>query len=133
MTRGRKRPSRPADAADAADACRAAETFAVLWRTLADVIGPTATAALLQRSVKRAATEQPELRQLVITRERFEYRYTLPPSWARPAADARAALAPVVRELWPLLAELTGTVVVRRLREVPHLRRCGVLPEEDEA
>ena len=130
MSTGRRESSRAGTAVPGP--CPAAEMFALLWSTLADVIGPTATAALMQRSVKRAAAAQPELRQLVITREQFDYIYTLPKSWARPAVDSRAALAPVVKELWPLLSELTGTVVVRRLREVPQLRRCGIIPEEVE-
>jgi hypothetical protein len=112
-------------------ACAAAELFDVLWATLADVLGPTATAALLQRSVKRASVRQPELHDLVIRRERFVYTYTVPTSWKRPDAQARPALKQVVSELWPLLAELTGPVVVRRLREVPELRRCGVIPAGD--
>jgi len=36
----------------------------------------------------------------------------------------------VMRQLWPLLSELTGSVIVRRLQEEPLLQRCGVLPEE---
>lgn len=110
--------------------CVSAELFDVLWVTLADVIGPTATAALLQRSVKRAVPVQPELHELVIMRDQFDYTYTLPVSWRQADAEPRDALRQVVRELWPLLSELTGPVVVRRLREVPELRRCRVIPED---
>ena len=110
--------------------CTAAEVFEVLWSTLADVIGPTATAALMQRSVKRASGDAPELRDLVITRDQFAYTYTLPASWSGAAAEPVEALKSVMRQLWPLLSELTGSVVVRRLQEEPLLRHCGVLPEE---
>jgi hypothetical protein len=110
--------------------CRAADVFDALWAALADVIGPTATAALVQRSVKRAAASEPELQHLLISREQFIYKYSLPASWGDAEADARPALRQVVRELVPLLAELTGPVVVRRLRQDPLLRRCGVIPQD---
>lgn len=110
--------------------CTASELFDVLWAALTDVIGPTATAALLQRSIKRAAADQPELRDLVIGRDQFVYTYTLPKSWAQPEQTPRPALTGVVRELWPLLSDLTGSVVVRRLSDVPLLRRCGVIPNQ---
>jgi hypothetical protein len=113
-------------------ACVTSELFDILWVTLADVIGPTATAALLQRSVKRAAARHPELRDVVIRREQFDYAYTLPASWTEPQDTARAALTQMVRELWPLLSELTGHVLVRRLHEVPMLRQCGVIPQDAE-
>jgi hypothetical protein len=110
--------------------CTASELFDLLWATLTDVIGPTATAALLQRSIKRAAEDQPELRELVIGRDQFVYTYKVPPSWTRPEPTSRPALTRVVRELWPLLSDLTGPVVVRRLSDVPLLRRCGVIPKD---
>jgi hypothetical protein len=106
--------------------------FDLLWATLTDVIGPTATAALLQRSIKRAAADQPELLELVISREQFDYTYTLPTSWTQTDTAPRSALTRVVRELWPLLADLTGQVVVRRLGDVPLLRQCGVIPKDAE-
>jgi hypothetical protein len=113
--------------------CTASELFDLVWMTLTDVIGPTATAALLQRSVKRAAADQPELRELVIGRDRFAYTYTVPKSWTEPGVTALPALARLVHELWPLLAELTGPVVVRRLSAVPLLRTCGIIPKDGES
>jgi hypothetical protein len=112
--------------------CTAADAFALLWTTLADVIGPTATAALMQRSVKRAAADEPELMDLVIVREQFSYTYHVPRSWTARTPAPPAALARVGRELWPLLMELTGLVVVRRLEKEPLLRRCGVIPGDVE-
>jgi hypothetical protein len=116
----------------AAGSCTASEAFEVLWLALADVLGPTATAALMQRSVKRAAATAPELVDLVIAREQFMYTYTLPASWKRTAAAPAAALQQVVHQLWPLLSQLTGSVVLQRLRQDPVLRRCGVIPEDVE-
>jgi hypothetical protein len=110
--------------------CTASELFDVLWATLTDVIGPTATAALLQRSIKRAAADQPELRELVIGRDQFVYTYTVPRSWTRPEVTSLPALKRMMHELWPLLSDLTGPVVVRRLRDEPQLRRCGVIPKD---
>ena len=110
--------------------CTASALFDVLWSELADVIGPTATAALMQRSVKRALPREPELGELVIARDGFMYTYSTPPSWSEAGTTAHAALARVVAELWPLLSELTGGVVTRRLRNQPLLRKCGVIPRE---
>ena len=112
--------------------CTASEAFDALWARLSDVIGPTATAALIQRSVKRASASAPELRQLLIARQQFADTYTLPSSWAQPAPEPSAALAHVVQQLWPLLSGLTGSVVVRRLQEDPVLQRCGVIPRDME-
>ena len=110
--------------------CTTSALFDVLWSELADVIGPTATAALMQRSVKRALPREPELGDLVIGRDGFMYTYRTPPSWSEAQTTSRAALAHVVAELWPLLSELTGGVVTRRLRNQPLLRQCGVIPGE---
>ena len=117
----------------ASPGCTTSELFEALWTALGDVIGSTATAALLQRSIKRAAAGHPELHEVAITCNRFIYTYQLPPSWQAAAAAPPPAFAGMLRELWPLLAELTGTVVVRRLREVEALRRCGVIPEDVES
>jgi hypothetical protein len=116
---------RPADRS-----CTASEAFEVLWRALADVLGPTATAALMQRSVKRASASEPELSHVVIAREQFVYTYTLPASWKQTAPTP--GLRQVVRQLWPLLSELTGSVVIQRLRQDATLQRCGVIPEDAE-
>jgi hypothetical protein len=103
-----------------------------LWLALADVLGQTATAALLQRSIKRAAADAPPLGGVTITREQFGYRYSLPASWEDADETARLVVQSIVRQLWPLLAELTGPVVVERLRQNPVLRECGVLPQDVE-
>ena len=125
------RPARvaPLSAPPPAIPCTAADAFVALWATLTEVIGPTATAALVQRSVKRATADAADLRDLVIARDQFVYTYTLPESWKQTAAAPTAALQHVIRHLWPLLSELTGPVVLQRLRQDPVLQRCGVIPE----
>src|SRR4051794_14580074 len=90
----------------------AAQAFAVLWSALHEVMGSAATAALLRRAAKHGSDRAPELGHLVVTRERFEYRYEVPSAWAQQSPDALVVL---LSELRPLLAELTGPVVLRRL------------------
>ena len=111
-----------------------AKAFDALWETLVDVLGPAATATLLRRALKRATSGAPDLGSLVISREQFAYRYTLPPAWLD--AAARAPIDPLcvlIGELRPLLVELTGNVVWRRLAGIPELRSCAVFDVENES
>jgi hypothetical protein len=108
-----------------------AALFVLLWNGLADLLGTAATATLLRRAAKRAAAREPALAELTIVRESLEYRYTLPSTWK----DGRGAEGPMralVRELLPLLVELTGPIVVRHLAQIPELREGGIVspPEE---
>lgn len=112
--------------------CTASELFAIVWTALVDVIGPTATAALLQRSVARAGRQGAGLADLTITRDQFAYAYAVPPSWTSEHPESIAALRHVLAELWPLLLDLTGDVVVRRLTAIPTLTHCGVIPKDAE-
>jgi hypothetical protein len=100
----------------------AAQTFAVLWTALHDVMGSAATAALLRRAAQYGSNRSPELGALVVRRERFEYRYEVPNSWAQ---EARDSLHVLMSELRPLLVELTGPVVLRRLHGIPELQPGG--------
>jgi hypothetical protein len=109
----------------------AADLFKLLWEGLADVLGTAATAVIVRRAARRAASGNPELVDLVIVRETLDYRFTLPQAWTEPAADDRA-LRDLVRELRPLLIELTGPVVVRRLAQIPALRERGIVPAGEE-
>ena len=113
--------------------CPPARLFEAIWSTMSDVLGPTATALLLQRSARRVASEQPELRELVISRDAFAYTYTLPPSWMEDRPQPSEAFLHLARELGVLLSELTGSVVLRRLRDVELLRRCRLFDEPDAA
>jgi len=102
--------------------------FTVLWRELADILGTAAVASLVRRAAERAALRAPELAALSITREALEYRYVVPHAWNEPSPHAPQALRELCRELWALLVELTGTVVVNRLAKVPELRDQGIVP-----
>jgi hypothetical protein len=109
--------------------CSAAKLFEELWLALTDIMGPTATAAVLERSIGRA-TSRINLSGVVISQQQLVYRYTLPESWDSVNDEqALAGFRHIVRELVPLLTELTGTVIVRRLLDVPELKRCGAFTE----
>jgi hypothetical protein len=119
------------DANGSADGAKlsAAELFALLWHNLADVLGTAAAATLLRRAAQRAVVAFPELSALEITREGLEYEYKVPGVWNEPS-DPPQALRGLVRELWGFLVELTGSVVVGRLSQVPELRASGLVPEK---
>jgi hypothetical protein len=108
-----------------------ADLFGILWRGLADILGSAAAAALLRRAAQRAQPRWPELDALCIAREQLEYRYRLPASWEDPVTQPLGALSEVLRELWPLLVDLTGSVVIQRLAQIPELRDQGLLPPEE--
>ena len=98
------------------DPTEIAALFTLLWDTLADVLGTSATAALLRRAARGAAGRCPELATLSIVRADLEYRYTVP------AAVGTTALRELVKDLRPLLIEMTGSVVVGHLERAPGLR-----------
>jgi hypothetical protein len=125
---GSKRPTGGAAGAELS----VAALFTLLWEALADVLGTAATATLLRRAARRAAPRYPELSELAISREKLEYRYTLPPAWAGGAEGTPLALRELVAELRPLLVELTGPVVIRRLERIPELRKRGIIPPREE-
>lgn len=108
----------------------ASELFDALWASLRDVLGPTATATLVSRSIKRARARHPELEEIAILQRHFEYTYTLPPSWKTRDAAAHAQFKAIVEELWPLLSSLTGTLVLKRLSSVPLLIESGAIPAD---
>lgn len=107
----------------------AAALFAILWDDLSDVLGSSATATLLRRALKHGAGQRPKLKQLVIHRPAFEYEYVVPNDWHDDEVG-RDELVVLVRMLIPLLRELTGVIVVQRLRSIPELVRAGLVNEE---
>ncbi len=113
--------------------CDPTVLFEHIWAALIDLLGSAATATLIRRSLKRAAERAPGLEGIAISRERFEYRYALPPGWKDSPTGALDGLREVARELQPLLLELTGSVVLHRLRGIPDLERCRVFPSENES
>lgn len=103
----------------------AAQTFALLWDALHDVLGSAATAALMRRAAKHAVARAPELDAFDVQRVRFDYRYLVPPSWAECPAPGSPALDALMQELRPLLVELTGPVLLERLHDIPQLQSSG--------
>jgi hypothetical protein len=108
----------------------AEQLFELVWDTMADVLGTAATATLVRRSVKRAAGRTAELASLEVRREGFDYSYIVPAGWRDPSPGALEELRELSRELSPLLVELTGPVIVRRLGAIADLRRSAIHFEE---
>ena len=111
-------------------ACTAALLFNTIWDTMVDILGTVVTATLVRRSAKRAATRAEELALLTVDREGFEYACKLPSSWQDASPETVAAVRELAHELRPLLIELTGLVLIRRLSAIPLLRRCEIFSEE---
>jgi nucleotide-binding universal stress UspA family protein len=107
-----------------------ADLFTRIWEALADVLGTAAAATLLRRAARRAQTRHPELAEFVVVRENLEYRYTLPSAWNDRTEGTQHALRHLVGELLPLLVELTGSLVVTHLAQVPELRERGIIPPD---
>lgn len=103
-----------------------ATLFGAVWDTLTDLMGTSATATLVRRAVKRGASKQPQLGVLTIHRPVFEYEYVIPERW-KDDGNGRAELDELMRNLVPLLTELTGQIAVQRLQNVTSLVRAGVL------
>jgi hypothetical protein len=100
---------------------RTAPKFRALWVALSDIMGTSATATLLRRAAKHAATHEPHVAQLVIHKPAFEYEYVTPSSWVDPQTEVRAVRSLLVA-LEPLLIELTGEIVIKRLQSIPEVR-----------
>ena len=108
-----------------------AQRFAVLWDALADVLGTAATATLLRRAMKEAA-DRASLDGLAIERQGFSFSYAVPESWQEAHGGAPLeALLTVIDELRPLLVELTGSVVIRRLERLGAVLPLGTRRPED--
>ncbi|HVT09915.1 MAG TPA: hypothetical protein VHO67_20775 [Polyangia bacterium] len=105
----------------------AADLFALLWRSLSDLLGSATTATLLRRSKNAVARRLPSVGELAIDRERLEYRYTLPPAWAHAAGDGIAVIRALVDELRPLLMELTGAMILDQLDRVAGFHDNGIV------
>lgn len=114
-------PARGRPGGDAAAAPSGAALFRTLWDELVDVLGTAATATIVGRAARRALPRSPELGELAIARVDQEYGYVFPRSFD-PADGPPAPLRELLDELQPLLVELTGRVVLRRLERVPALR-----------
>jgi hypothetical protein len=111
----------------------AAEVFATVWETVADVLGSATTAAIVRRAAGRAAARSPELVGLVIVREELEYSYRVPSTWSQGSERGLLSLRLLAAEMGRLLVEMTGNVVVQRLEEDPELRALGLVWREEAA
>jgi hypothetical protein len=109
-----------------------AEVFGIVWETLADILGTAAVAAIVRRATKRALPESPELAELVVLHEELAYRCVLPASWSRPVNPAPVALLDLANQIGRLLVDLTGTVVVRQLEQVPELMAAKLVWRAEE-
>jgi len=108
-------------------ATSAAELFDLLWESLADMLGTAATATLLRRAIKQAASQTSWSDPVVVMRNGLDYEYRLPETWKQPGNEkAVGALRVVAAELRVLLVELTGPVVVRRLARLAPFREQGI-------
>jgi hypothetical protein len=104
-----------------------AELFDLLWESLADVLGTAATATVMRRAVKAAASRISWSESVTVARRGLDYEYGLPEAWKQPGDEAAlSALRIVADELRVLLVELTGPVVVRRLGRLALLREHGI-------
>lgn len=112
-----------------ADPACAADLFVLMWDTMVDVLGSAATATLLRRSIRRASARHAEVGGLVVSRDGFDYAYEVPASWSQPRPEAIAAVRAIAAELRPLLVELTGPVILRRLSGIPALRTNDIFQE----
>ena len=109
------------------DAASASELFDLLWESLADILGTAATATLLRRAIKAAASKASGSEPVVVTRKGLEYEYRLPETWKQTGnEEAVGALRLVVVELRVLLVELTGSVIVARLGRLAAFRKSGI-------
>jgi hypothetical protein len=118
---------------DSGRALSAAALFTIVWDALAEVLGTAAVAAIVRRAAGRAAADSPELVDLVVLREKLDYRFTLPPGWSENTECLPPALTALFAELARLLVELTGTIVIRRLEQIPQLRAHGLVWRGKEA
>jgi len=107
------------------------EIFDVLWSALVEILGSPATATLLRRSAKRRLGDFPELGKLAITRKGFEYAYAVPADWKHANERSNPALQALVQDVCSLLLELTGQVVLHRLRALPQLAKFDLSLSED--
>ncbi len=113
-----------------------ADVFQVIWSTLVGVLGATASATLIRRAARNAASGRPELqtlRILDVAREGMQYRCVLPPSWLEDQCAHLDELRYFFQGgLRPLLEELTGLVVIRLLERQPELPSLAIVQNEEE-
>jgi hypothetical protein len=93
----------------------AADLFALLWGALSDCLGTAATAIIMRRGRKALLSAWPQIGELSIEREGLEYSYRTPDGWNFRSDESLELLRALTMELGPILLELTGMVMIRRL------------------
>ncbi len=94
------------------------DLYLLLQETLSDVVGRTATEALLRRAVRRATSRAPRIDAPASEGSEGE-----PPVGRSDDEHVSVGMRAILRELWPLLIDMTGPVVVGRLE------RQGLTPD----
>jgi hypothetical protein len=110
--------------------CTPERLFAIVWDTIADVIGTAATATLVRRSAKRMIERNQHLECVAVNRDGIDFQYTVPERWRSSRGEGLSALRALALELSPLLVQLTGPVLIRRLVASSELARCHILFNE---
>lgn len=73
------------------DATSPTELFDLLWESLADVLGTAATATLLRRAIKRAASHTPWSESVLVAKNGLDYEYRLPETGKQPGDEEALA------------------------------------------
>jgi hypothetical protein len=114
------------NADDPSSELRGAALFKLIWDPVAEVLGTTAAATLFSRAARRATPRSPELGDITVLRTADGYTYELPRALIGKVEHTPVALRELFAELRPLLVQLTGQVVVRRLEQIPGLQERGI-------
>lgn len=97
----------------------APDLYLLLQETLSEVLGRTATEALLRRALQRATSRDPQLDPPTSGSGNSGP----PVQWWSDGERGLRYLRAILRELWPLLIDITGPVVIARLE------RNGLVPD----
>lgn len=90
--------------------------FDWLWGKSSAVLGTPTTAALIRRAISASSQKYPDLRGIVISRERLAYTYKLPDALSGDGTDRLvSAFQDLLKDVLRLTGELTGGVMVRSL------------------
>jgi len=102
------------------------QLFAKVWEAMEDMLGPGATATVLRRAVQLAEKGTPGVRGPMILREGLTYSFQAPAAWKEDDCRTCRDLHLILEQLGPLLKELTGRIVLRRLEQLDALQANGI-------
>lgn len=121
-TRSKEHVPTPHDERPDEKGVTAARLLDIIWANLVDMLGTAAAATVLKRAVKRACVRSPEFEGVTVVREGWEYRCSPPEAWHdQHPSETPTFITLVQDDLFPILRELTGPIVVQRLESVPEL------------